>query len=158
MGPFFLDATFQNFAVDSRGWVRLIDLDDVMVIDRRTIVSHREQDEICNEDCYMEFQKKLFFSDRYHCEDILKYTPMMFANICARILSDLQKHPELRKWGQKREYKVVVKAPTDKGLLHDAPDEIRGPLEGAIAECVQETQPGGRLKAVLTLQQLLEMS
>ncbi|KAI8486368.1 hypothetical protein Bbelb_358670 [Branchiostoma belcheri] len=37
---FLTDVSFQNFAVDSRGRVRLIDLDDVMVIDRRTVVSH----------------------------------------------------------------------------------------------------------------------
>ncbi|XP_078583836.1 divergent protein kinase domain 2A-like [Branchiostoma floridae x Branchiostoma japonicum] len=158
---FSLDVTFQNFAVDSRGRVRLIDFDDVLVIDRQTVVNHHEQKETCNEPCYMDFQKKLFFSDQYHCEDILKYTPMMYANVCARILSDLQKHPEWRKWGQIREYidgQNVKWAPTDRGLLHDAPDEIRGPLEGALEQCVEETHPGGRLNAVLKLQKVLRMT
>ncbi|XP_035663456.1 divergent protein kinase domain 2A-like [Branchiostoma floridae] len=77
---FSLDVTFQNFAVDSRGRVRLIDFDDVLVIDRRTVVNHQEQKKVCNEPCYLDFQKKLYYSDQYHCEDILKYTPMMYAN------------------------------------------------------------------------------
>ncbi|CAH1255157.1 C3orf58 [Branchiostoma lanceolatum] len=158
---FFLDVSLQNFAVDSRGWARLIDLDDVMVIDRRTVVTHEEQAEMCNEQCYMDFQQKLL-SDQYHCKDILKYTPMMYASICARLLSNLHKHPERRKWGEIREYNEGQSAKEeerpDKGLLHDPPDEIRDPLEGALGQCVHETEPGGRLKVVLTLQQILEMT
>ncbi|XP_066274579.1 divergent protein kinase domain 2A-like [Branchiostoma lanceolatum] len=153
---FFVDVSLQNFAVDSRGWVRLIDLDDVMVIDRRAVVTHEEQAEMCNEQCYMDFQQKLF-SDQYHCKDILKYTPMMYASICARLLSNLHKHPERRKWGETSEESEEQNV-GDKGLLHDPPIEIMGPLEGALGQCVQETEPGGRLNAVLTLQRILKMT
>ncbi|XP_078679281.1 divergent protein kinase domain 2A-like [Branchiostoma floridae x Branchiostoma belcheri] len=156
---FLADVSFQNFAVDSRGRVRLIDLDDVMVIDRRTVVSH-ELTEMCNEQCYVDFQNKLF-NDPYHCQDILRYTPMMYASICARILSNHLKYPERRNWGETSEANEEqstedkVEEPL-KGLLHDPPGEINGPLEDALRQCVQETQPGGRLNAVLTLQQLLK--
>ncbi|XP_078600475.1 divergent protein kinase domain 2A-like [Branchiostoma floridae x Branchiostoma japonicum] len=164
---FFLDVSFQNFAVDSRGWVRLIDLDDVMVIDRRTVVN-QEQMEMCNEQCNMDLQKKLY-SDEYHCEDILKYTPIMYASICARLLSNLQKHPDRRKWGktseESEEQRVEVagsveseKHSDSEGLLHGPPDKIKRPLEDALGRCVQETQPGGRLDAVFTLQQILKMT
>ncbi|XP_019638440.1 PREDICTED: deleted in autism protein 1 homolog [Branchiostoma belcheri] len=157
---FLTDVSFQNFAVDSRGRVRLIDLDDVMVIDRRTVVSH-ELTEMCNEQCYVDFQNKLF-NDPYHCQDILRYTPMMYASICARILSNHLKYPERRNWGESSEANEEqstedkVEEPL-KGLLHDPPGEINGPLEDALRQCVQETQPGGRLNAVLTLQQLLKL-
>eukprot|EP00058_Branchiostoma_floridae_P006263 XP_002591751.1 hypothetical protein BRAFLDRAFT_83524 [Branchiostoma floridae] len=154
---FFLDVSFQNFAVDSRGWVRLIDLDDVMVIDRRTVVN-QEQTEMCNEQCYTDFQKKLY-SDEYHCDDIFKYAPMMYASICARLLSNLQKHPERRKWGEIREYQegqsIELDEPPVKGFLHNPPDEIREALEGALTQCVHETLPRGRLGAVLRLQEIL---
>ncbi|XP_035658342.1 divergent protein kinase domain 2A-like [Branchiostoma floridae] len=162
---FLLDVSFQNFAVDSRGWVRLIDLDDVMVIDRRTVVN-QEQTGMCNEQCYMDFQKTLY-SDEYHCEDIFKYTPMMYASICARLLSNLQKHPERRNWSktseEREEQRVEVAGSVEsdkhfEGLLHDPPNKIKRPLEGALGRCVQETQPGGRLDAVFTLQQILKMA
>ncbi|KAI8486398.1 hypothetical protein Bbelb_358970 [Branchiostoma belcheri] len=154
---FLTDVSFQNFAVDSRGRVRLIDLDDVMVIDRR--ISH-ELTEMCNEQCYMDLHKKLL-SDPYHCQDILRYTPMMYASICARILSNHLKYPERRNWGETSEANEEQSTEDKveellKGLLHDPPGEINGPLEDALRQCVQETQPGGRLNAVLTLQQLLK--
>ncbi|XP_078576825.1 divergent protein kinase domain 2A-like [Branchiostoma floridae x Branchiostoma japonicum] len=150
------DISFENFAVDSHGQLRLIDLDDVMVFDRRTAVGSHQEKVICNEECYMDWQKKIT-SDQDHCKDFHKYTQMMYASICARLLSNLLEHPDRHDWGDEGDFKVKEEIP-GKGLLHDPPVEIRGPLESALGQCVEETHPRGRLDAVLTLKQTLKMT
>ncbi|XP_066266787.1 divergent protein kinase domain 2A-like [Branchiostoma lanceolatum] len=156
---FFLDVSMEDFAVDNGGRVRLIDFEDVMVIDRQTVVSERMR-ETCNKQCYMDFQEKLM-SDHYHCKDILKYTQMMYANICVRILSDLHRNEEKANSEEISEETEVQRGEEKpkkplKGLLHDPPNEIKESLEGALGQCVHERQPGGRLNAVLALKQILK--
>ncbi|XP_035692279.1 divergent protein kinase domain 2A-like [Branchiostoma floridae] len=156
---FFLDVSMEDFAVDRSGRVRLIDFEDVMVIDRQTVADEGIE-EGCNEQCYMNFQQELM-SDYYHCKDILRYTQMMYANICVRILSNRRENEEKaeseerseEKGGQSGEEKPNK---PQKGLLYDPPDDMRESLESALGHCVHETQPGGRLKAVLTLKEILK--
>ena len=41
------------------------------------------------------------------------------------------------------------------GLLHGIPDYERGSIEELLAECVEETEPGGRIQAAQDLRDLL---
>ncbi|XP_064645473.1 divergent protein kinase domain 2A-like [Lineus longissimus] len=151
------DIRYPNFAVDKDGYVLAIDLDNVMIIDKKNVenyIKNVEVPEYCNGDCFRSlaqgFQSDL--SQRpQHCAKVsLLAKDLMYAMLCQKIFSDSSDHKGYHMFDNK---KTSVRQ--ERGLLHSPPEDTVY-FQQLLNECVAQTGPDGRHEAVSQIKSFLE--
>lgn len=160
----FTDFSFDNLGVNKDGEVVIIDVEDMVLVDKMFLKLESEisdkfvnnnSQEPCNEHCLRLFTQQVLHSasSSKSCAIIPRYSHLMYAVICQKILSYLEEH-RVEEFYITDPYKKSRPSPYP-GLLHNAPSKDKGALEELLQECVQETAPGGRLQAAEELKDYL---
>ena len=139
--------TMDNFVATPSGDVALLDLGDLMLVDRDFLDEdyHEKDEEECDLNCLLTFHDELIDSKTTTpCYKLRPKAELMFALACRNILSDMFVDRELRKGSDQR------------GLLHTITNEDESSeMNALLRECVDETERGGRNEAVMNLVELL---
>ncbi|XP_038078354.1 divergent protein kinase domain 2A-like [Patiria miniata] len=149
----FADFRYENFAVTTDGRIQLLDLEDIMIIDKREIVPAKKRPSECNEECFVSFTKSLFQSEGQDCGVVPHHSQMMLLLACHKILSDLESTKYLRYFYDEKEKQVST-----VGLLHDVPDILEPNMSNLLYNCVFESSPGQRIQSANILKRLLEVT
>ncbi|XP_015919300.1 divergent protein kinase domain 2A isoform X2 [Parasteatoda tepidariorum] len=122
----------------------------------RDISSSVSDTALCNEVCFQKITIEMFYepSNSSSCSHISKYGQLMYALVCKDVLSNIEDHKSEGFFNF--DGHRVHKRKKHPGLLHKIPLVIEDSVESLLRECVQETKPNGRLKAVTQLRDLLE--
>eukprot|EP00058_Branchiostoma_floridae_P001465 XP_002586953.1 hypothetical protein BRAFLDRAFT_269049 [Branchiostoma floridae] len=146
----FLDFRYENFAVDQYGRLKLIDFDGVVLIDREDS-DGEENKERYNMEGFKGFLSEIEKDGR--CMQVTRYSQMMYALACVRLLSYLPEHR--LKSGEHHRSKNYVRPP---GLLWGPPEHESKAIEALLRGCVEEKVVGGRLNTVQELKALLRQN
>ncbi|XP_072021218.1 divergent protein kinase domain 2A-like [Amphiura filiformis] len=156
---FFVDYRFDNLCVSEDGKIQLIDMEDVVIIDKEEIKAMEKRHPTpvvnisCNEECLFSKGRSIYEDPIHQCGRMTSFaSPVMHMLVCQRLLSDLETTKYIRMFdknpNRSKEDHLV-------GLLHDIPDELEPKLSELLYECVFESKPGSRMYAVKALKMLL---
>lgn len=156
----YTEFSLDTIMVTQDGEVIVVDLDDVVIVDKALFPTGfrrlRPNKELCNEVCFQKATQDIFYSvnSSATCSQVAEYSQLMYAIVCKNILSDIKEHKAAGFFnfdGHK-----VHKESQEQGLLHMLPEKDKETVEDLLRECVQETGPDGRRKAVMQLRDILE--
>ncbi|XP_054721807.1 LOW QUALITY PROTEIN: uncharacterized protein LOC129231503 [Uloborus diversus] len=152
---FSLDA----IVVTSEGELIAIDLDNLVVIDKSFLPSDTNKltssNGLCNEICFQKITLQLLYNpSNTSCSFVSEYGQLMYAIACKQVLSNIDEHKVegFFNFDGHRIHKKLESA----GLLHSIPIKAKEKIENLLRECVQETKPNGRRRAVAELRDVLE--
>lgn len=150
----YLGFTLDGIAVTKEGEVVVIDLDNIVILDKSSFPAdmskHAANAGLCNEICFQEITLKMFASCSYKSE----YGQLMYAIVCKQVLSDIAEHKAEGFFNF--DGHRIHKKQDSPGLLHSIPPKTKDFIENLLRECVQETKPNGRKKAIAELRDILE--
>ncbi|XP_022084636.1 deleted in autism protein 1 homolog isoform X2 [Acanthaster planci] len=147
----FADFSYDNFAVTADGHIQLLDLEDIMIIDKRDISPGQKHKSACDEECFVTFTKSLFQTGGQDCRVVPQYSQVMLLFACHKLLSDLDSTKYLRHFYDEKEKQVST-----VGLLHDIPEILEPNMSNLLYSCVFESAPGQRIQSANILKRLLE--
>ncbi|XP_068251000.1 divergent protein kinase domain 2A-like [Palaemon carinicauda] len=159
---FYAPWTIDRLAVNKEGEVVLTDLSSMAIVDKALFRDEYDEgtegrnEEICNQECFQKFTAEVYREDNSLdevCARVEDVGHLMYAAVCAMILSDMKQHKYVDYFTgsgiQRQEPRVT------NGLLHDIPAADRATVEELLAECVDEAAPGGRFQAAQELREFL---
>ncbi|XP_078675080.1 divergent protein kinase domain 2A-like [Branchiostoma floridae x Branchiostoma belcheri] len=151
-----VDVNIENFSVSSDGQLFLTNLGAMTIINKHNLDknSTSKQASVCNEACFRGFARSLLERPETSCRQAARYSQVMYALACQRILGCWQTDRS----GQGR---VTLSSSKDtaceygRGLLYGPPRGVKRELENLLTDCVEETKPDGRTKALKQIKVLL---
>lgn len=152
--------TLDGIVVTNEGEVVVIDLDNIVILDKALFPSSVKKQisniGLCNEVCFQKITLQMFYlsENASACSYISEYGQLMYAIVCKQVLSDIAEHRSEGFFNF--DGHRVHRKQENPGLLHSIPVKIKDHIEELLRECVQETKPSGRKRAVADLRDILE--
>ncbi|XP_076057913.1 divergent protein kinase domain 2A-like isoform X2 [Oratosquilla oratoria] len=160
---FYTDWSFDQISVDKEGELVMTDMTKMAIVDKGLFKDDYDEDEganrnqeICNSECFQRFTHDAYSPSanlEETCVRVEEMGHMMYAAVCAMILSDMDQHKFKDYFSSKPSTRIIPR--TTKGLLHDIPDADKDTVEELLLECVEETAGGGRIQAAEELRDYL---
>lgn len=152
--------SLDGIVVTNEGEVVIIDLDNMVILDKSLFPPDMKKEVsnvgLCNEVCFQRITLQMFYSvdNSSACSFISEYGQLMYAIVCKQVLSDIIEHRAEGFFNF--DGHRIHKKQENPGLLHSIPIKTKDHIEELLRECVQETKPSGRKKAVSDLRDILE--
>ncbi|GFY60090.1 tigger transposable element-derived protein 6 [Trichonephila inaurata madagascariensis] len=156
----YLGFSLDGIVVTKEGEVVVIDLDNLVILDKATFPPDLQKSgvksELCNEVCFQRITLELFYTSKNTsaCTHVSEYSQLMYAIVCKQVLSDIGEHRTEGFFNF--DGHRIHKKQENLGLLHKIPYKIKDHIEDLLRECVQETKPNGRKAAVTELREILD--
>ncbi|GFR04396.1 tigger transposable element-derived protein 6 [Trichonephila clavata] len=156
----YLGFSLDGIVVTKEGEVVVIDLDNLVILDKATFPPDLQKSgvksELCNEVCFQRITLELFYTSKNTsaCTHVSEYSQLMYAIVCKQVLSDIGEHRAEGFFNF--DGHRIHKKQENLGLLHKIPYKIKDHIEDLLRECVQETKPNGRKAAVTELREILD--
>lgn len=159
---FYGSWSLDKMAINKEGEVVLTDLAGMAIVDKNLFRDEYEDgtesrtQEVCNKECFQKFTSEVYREGHDTdeiCSRVEDVGHLMYAAVCAMILSDMKQHKYVDYFTSSASQQHQPR--TTKGLLHNIPASDRATVEELVAECVDETAPGGRLQAAQELRDFL---
>lgn len=159
---FYGSWSLDKMAINKDGEVVLTDLAGMAIVDKNLFRDEYEDgtesrtQEVCNKECFQKFTGEIYREGHDTdeiCSRVEDVGHLMYAAVCAMILSDMKQHKYADYFASTSNLQQQPR--TTKGLLHNIPAADRATVEELVAECVDETAPGGRLQAAQELRDFL---
>ncbi|GFU54348.1 tigger transposable element-derived protein 6 [Nephila pilipes] len=156
----YLGFSLDGIVVTKEGEVVVIDLDNLVILDKATFPPDLQKSgvksELCNEVCFQKITLELFYTSKNTsaCTRVSEFSQLMYAIVCKQVLSDIAEHRTEGFFNF--DGHRVHKKQENLGLLHQIPYKIKDHIEDLLRECVQETKPNGRKAAVIELREMLD--
>ncbi|KAG0717703.1 Deleted in autism protein 1 [Chionoecetes opilio] len=159
---FYGSWSLDKMAINREGEVVLTDLAGMAIVDKNLFRDEYEDgtesrvQEVCNKECFQKFTGEVYREGHDTdeiCSRVEDVGHLMYAAVCAMILSDMKQHKYVDYFTSTSNLQNQPR--TSKGLLHNIPASDRATVEELVAECVDETAPGGRLQAAQELRDFL---
>ncbi|GFV68552.1 tigger transposable element-derived protein 6 [Trichonephila clavipes] len=156
----YLGFSLDGIVVTKEGEVVVIDLDNLVILDKATFPPDLQKSgvksELCNEVCFQRITLELFYTSKNTsaCTHVSEYSQLMYAIVCKQVLSNIGEHRTEGFFNF--DGHRIHKKQENLGLLHKIPYKIKDHIEDLLRECVQETKPNGRKAAVTELREILD--
>lgn len=159
---FYAAWTIEKLAVNKEGEVVLTDLSNMAIVDKSLFRDEYDEgsevrnEEMCNQECFQKFTAEVYREDNSLdevCARVEDVGHLMYAAVCAMILSDMKQHKYVDYFSGSTNQHQLPRL--TNGLLHSIPASDRSTVEELLAECVDEAAPGGRLQAAQELREFL---
>ncbi|KAK7074243.1 hypothetical protein SK128_015004 [Halocaridina rubra] len=159
---FYAAWSLDKLAVNKEGEVVLTDLSNMAIVDKSLFRDDYDEgtggrgEEICNQECFQKFTAEVYREDNSLdevCARVEDVGHLMYAAVCAMILSDMKQHKYIDYFSSSPNQHQQPRL--TNGLLHNIPASDRSTVEELLAECVDEAAPGGRLQAAQELREFL---
>lgn len=147
---YLTDVTYDSFAVGTDGTIRVVNLKDVIVVDKQAIKAAKPGGwEDLHESSFTDCPGQTFKS----CHSFSETT------LCSHVISDHNYYAICRHVLSRYADGVDGDAGRADGLLHDIPDTVKNDwdLEYLLTECVMPTRKRGRLQVVHKLIEALDV-
>nr|XP_006819942.1 PREDICTED: deleted in autism protein 1 homolog [Saccoglossus kowalevskii] len=151
----FTDLHSDNFAVSPSGELVIVDLEDILVLDK-----HLKQNAGRTRKTRKSFKELKELADLVaddpdeYCQDI-PHSDVMYLSVCILLLSNWENATRVGEDAIGIDGNIDTSAVRIGALLDDPPPSIRDELETLLARCLHENSSGDRLHAIEQLRRIL---